>query len=120
MALGEAEMGPPNPELTGASELVARRKVRVESKQDIGGGRLLLSGKAEDKPCEVLVDADGAIRRGKCVCSHFHKAGIRMGPCRHLQALRTWAAEEDARARGAADEGLSWYDKMLKWSGNMT
>ncbi len=120
MALGEAEMGPPNAELTGASELIARRKVRIESKQDIGGGRLLLSGKADDKPCEVLVDADGAIRRGKCVCGHFRKAGIRMGPCRHLQALRTWAAEEDARAQRTADEGLSWYDKMLKWSGNRT
>jgi len=118
MAVGEAEIGPPNPEFVGGNEIIARRRVTVEAREEIGSNRVFIKGAAESTPCEVLVDADGTIKRGKCMCGHFRKAGIRMGPCRHLLALR-WSAmkHELEPARGAIDSS-SWYDRLLKWAGN--
>jgi len=36
--------------------------------------------------------------RGKCTCSHHFTGGLRRGPCRHLQALRTAAMPSPVRA----------------------
>jgi hypothetical protein len=49
---------------------------------------MLILGKVDSAPVEIIVDLDGRIRRGKCVCGHFRKYGIRNGPCRHMIALR--------------------------------
>ena len=45
-------------------------------------------GQGRATPVEIMVDLDGRIRRGKCVCGHFRKYGIRNGPCRHMIVLR--------------------------------
>jgi hypothetical protein len=31
--------------------------------------------------------------RAKCDCSYFFRGGLRRGPCRHLQALRSTAMQ---------------------------
>jgi hypothetical protein len=41
----------------------------------------------------LLIDADGRMLRGRCTCSHHFTGGLRKGPCRHLQALRSAAAD---------------------------
>ena len=99
MAIGEAEIGPENAELVASRTLVGPRAGQHanRSRRRPAAARLY-AGKADGKPVELLVDADGTIRRGKCLCGHHHKAGIRMGPCRHLLALRqdgpAWRSEE--------------------------
>jgi hypothetical protein len=107
-ALGEAEIGPENPESAGAREILARKRAVIESKLKAPSGGTIYTGKAESKPVEVLLDADGRIKRGKCLCGHFQKAGLRMGPCRHLLALRSLALQD-----GAGSTGGDW---MQRWS----
>jgi hypothetical protein len=107
-ALGEAEIGPENPESAGARELLARKRAVIESKVKAPGGGTIYTGKADAKPVEVLLDADGRIKRGKCLCGHFQKAGLRMGPCRHLLALRSLALQD-----GTGSAGGSWSER---WS----
>jgi hypothetical protein len=113
-ALGEAEIGPDNPEQTASQELVARGKVLLESKQEAPNGGKIYIGKADGKPVELLVDADGRIRRGKCVCSHHYKSGLRMGPCRHLLALRRVATSTGELETSAA----AWYQRLQQWARN--
>ena len=50
----------------------------------------------------MLLDADGIIKRGKCKCSHHFKGGLRMGPCRHLLAMRAVALGERTTGRRPA------------------
>jgi hypothetical protein len=85
--LGEAELGAENPELTAARQLLLFGKARLESTERTASGALL-TGNVDASPVEVLVDLDGRIRRGKCVCGHFRTFGIRNGPCRHMIVLR--------------------------------
>jgi hypothetical protein len=87
MALGEAQLGPENPELTGARQLLLKSDPKVESVERTERS-MLITGKVESAPVEIVVDLDGRIRRGKCVCGHFRQFGIRNGPCRHMIALR--------------------------------
>lgn len=91
MALGIEQLGPENPESAGAKELLAAGRVKIDSRTPapLGGG--VLVGVADHKPVEILLDSDGRIKRGRCLCGHHQKAGLRMGPCRHLLALRTLA-----------------------------
>jgi hypothetical protein len=91
MALGEEQLGPENPESVGARELLAKGRVQVDSRQPAPAGGLVLIGVADHKPVEILLDSDGRIKRGRCLCGHHQKAGLRMGPCRHLLALRALA-----------------------------
>ena len=67
----------------------------------------MLAGQAADRPVELVLDGDGRMLRGKCTCSHHYKGGLRMGPCRHLQALRTTAL-------GAPGPGTleKWYERL--------
>ena len=88
MALSDRELGEPHPELAGAQQIIAAKKVKVETRQETPRGGEIITGKVENQSCEVLIDGDGIIRRGKCRCSWHFKFGVLNGPCRHLQALR--------------------------------
>jgi hypothetical protein len=92
VALSLEKIGPEDPETVAGRDLVQQRKVRLERDERTPTGMRLLAGKAPDRPAvELLLDGDGRMIRGKCTCSHHYKGGLRMGPCRHLQALRTVA-----------------------------
>lgn len=115
MALGEAQLGPENEELTASKELLVRKKVKLESRTEAAGG-FLVTGVAENKPMELFLNADGLIKRGKCVCSQHFKFGIRNGPCRHLLALRTMAMREK---ESAVDNSLAgWYQQLKNMTAN--
>ncbi len=88
MALSDREFGLPHPELMAAESIVASGKVKLETRQEAPRGGSVVTGKVENQSCEVLIDGDGIIRKGKCRCSWHFKSGVRNGPCRHLQALR--------------------------------
>jgi hypothetical protein len=91
VALSMDLIGPESPETLGARELLAQRKVHLTSDKLLPSGLRVLQGKVPERPVEVVLDADGRMVRGKCTCSHHFKGGLRRGPCRHLQALRTAA-----------------------------
>jgi hypothetical protein len=97
VALSLEQIGPDSPETVAARGLVAKRKVHLERDERTPTGLRLLAGKAPDRPVELLLDADGRMIRGKCTCSHHFKGGLRMGPCRHLQALRRKALADTPR-----------------------
>ena len=56
---------------------------------------------------EILLDKDNKITRGKCTCSFFYQSGLRRGPCRHMQALRSVAL------RGGGTPSMEqWFEQM--------
>jgi hypothetical protein len=113
LALGEAELGPENPELTASKELLLRKNAKMDSRTEAAGG-VLVTGTAERKPVELFLNPDGLIKRGKCVCSHHYKFGIRAGPCRHLLALRTLAMRE---TESAVENSLAgWYQQLKNFT----
>src|SRR5580765_7265171 len=114
-ALGEAELGPENPELAASKELLVRKNAKLDSRTQAAGG-FLVTGVAEGKPAELFLNADGLIKRGKCLCSHHYKFGIRAGPCRHLLALRTLAMRENESAVETSLAG--WYQQLKNFSAN--
>jgi hypothetical protein len=115
MALGQAELGPENEELAASKELLLRKNAKIDSRTEAAGG-VLLTGTAERKPVELFLNADGLIKRGKCVCSHHFKFGIRTGPCRHLLALRTLALREK---ESAVENSLAgWYQQLKNFTAN--
>ena len=89
--LAEAQLGPENPELAGARHLLLSAKAAVETSTRLESG-VVITGKVESTPVELMVDFDGRIRRGKCLCGHYRQFGIRNGPCRHMIALRYLAS----------------------------
>jgi hypothetical protein len=105
-------MGPPNEEQTAAWELVKLGKVKVTSRHDAPSGGVIFVGNAESKPVEALIDPDGRIRKGKCLCGHHQKAGLRMGPCRHLLALRQHAWQGENQPNNAD----AWYQGLQRWA----
>jgi hypothetical protein len=115
MALGEAQLGPPNPELVGAQEILMRGRATVESQAEAPAGGSLIAGKVDNTAAELMVDADGRIRRGKCACHFYRKSGLRNGPCRHMLALR-WMASR--RQTVAAVSSESWLTRLGKGSQN--
>ena len=82
--VGEAEIGPEPEEMQGLRDLLASGKARLESRTELPGVGVLLAGRA----VEVLVDFDGRVKRGKCLCGWFRRYGVKNGPCRHMMALR--------------------------------
>ena len=112
MALSDKEIGPAHPEILGARELLVKNKLEILT-NDAGprGGRVV-TAKAEGKPCEALIDSDGMVKKGKCVCSWHYKFGIRNGPCRHIQAIR------DRTFVGNTDGDQDWYEKLSAWAGS--
>jgi hypothetical protein len=91
----------------------------IESQQTVGSGLRLFVGTVGGKPVELLLDADGMVKRGKCVCGHHQRAGIRMGPCRHLLAMREWGTKEhDKKAAGDIAGSGNWYERLRRWGTN--
>jgi hypothetical protein len=99
--LGEAQLGPEDPELAAARDLIARSKYELIDRQDGPNLTRVIIGKAEGKPVEIMVDPEDRIKRGKCLCGHFKQFGLRNGPCRHMIALR-W---------GVSAQGLKAYEQ---------
>jgi hypothetical protein len=99
-ALGEAQIGPPHEELLGLYTILQRRRVQIESSAEAPRGARIVTAKVDGTPCEVLIDADGRITRGKCLCGWYRRFGMKNGPCRHMMAARimTWERKEDAKA----------------------
>lgn len=112
-ALGEAELGPDNAEFTAMRDLLMRKRAVVESTVAAPGGGFIFTGTVDTKPVEVLVDTDGRIKRGRCLCGHHQRAGIRMGPCRHLLSLR-FLALNSMPAAGANDD---WFARISAQAG---
>jgi hypothetical protein len=99
-ALGEAQIGGPHPELAGARGIVVARQAKITKTEAGPGGTTVLTGEAEGKPCELMMDADGRIKRGTCVCSYYHRFSLRNGPCRHMLSLRMLAQNPGLEAPG--------------------
>jgi hypothetical protein len=90
-AVSEQQMGPENAETAGAREIVANHDVFLSRDEISGTGLRLLHGEVQRRAVQLKLDRDGRIVGGKCTCSHFYTGGLKRGPCRHLQALRTVA-----------------------------
>jgi hypothetical protein len=106
VALSIGEVAQTNPETAGAKELLAKKQITVKRDEKLASGLRILEGKAADKLVELLLDGDGRMLRGKCSCSHHFTGGLRRGPCRHLQALRTAAYE------GVSSQSLDqWFEQ---------
>jgi hypothetical protein len=91
MPLGEAQLGPENAELNWARNLLVTKDSSLERSDRTERG-VVCAGKVASIPVEILVDLDGRIRRGRCLCGHFRQYGIRNGPCRHMIVLRYLSA----------------------------
>jgi hypothetical protein len=87
--LSLTQVTPDSPETLAAPALVRTAKITSDEQTDTGVR--VLGGKVEGRTVELVLDLDGRILRGKCTCSHHFQFGLRRGPCRHLQALRTAA-----------------------------
>lgn len=109
MALSDREMGPPHPEMAAAQGIMIHGSVKVETRENAPRGGSIVTGKVENQSCEVLIDGDGIIRKGKCRCSWHFKFGVRNGPCRHLQSLR------DQIWMHKTESGRDWYEERLRW-----
>lgn len=107
VALSLEQIGPEAPETVAARTLVAERKVHLTRDERRPDGLRILEGNIPERPASLLLDADGRMLRGKCTCSHHFSGGLRKGPCRHLQALRT----EASGARNPASL-QGWYDAL--------
>ncbi len=111
-ALGEAELGPENPETAGCRQLIRQGGITLQSSPDPSGG-VRYVGTVQSTSAEVLLDDDGRIRQGKCTCSHHHRFGIRQGPCRHLLALRQQALQQQP-----VTDLANWYERLIGWTQN--
>ena len=89
LPLSDKEIGPPHPEMQASENLISAGKAVIHNAFAGPRGGLILTGKVDTNLCEVLINGDDVIQRGKCRCGWHHRYGIRNGPCRHIQALRT-------------------------------
>jgi hypothetical protein len=107
VAVAQSQIGPDHPETVAARELIEQNKVNLTRDERTPQGLRVLAGKIPERPVELLLDGDGRMLRGKCTCSHHFKGGLRMGPCRHLQALRL------AAMGGKTPSTLErWYERL--------
>jgi hypothetical protein len=88
--------------------------VRIKSLDEAPAKGKLVTGECDNKPVEMLLDADGRIKRGKCNCSHFYRGGLRMGPCRHLLALRAVVLQPPKQQANVK----AWYEQWRAGRGN--
>ncbi len=107
-AIGDEDRGPENPEMIDARRIMEGGRATLETRTEAPGGGYIITGKVDGTETEILLDADQRIRRGKCPCTHFHRFGLRNGPCRHMLALR-WVTSVGALE---AYRQSVWYQKM--------
>jgi hypothetical protein len=107
-ALGEAELGQEHEEMTGARQIMAKKRAELVNR-DYAGDSMVLIGKVDGCDVEIMVDADQRIRRGKCVCMYYRKFGMKNGPCRHMLALR-WRSTVSAMD---AYQHSGWYNRLM-------
>lgn len=99
VAVSQQQIGPENEETVEARKIVQAKKVQITTDEKSATGRRLLKGEVDRRPPEVHMDNDGRIVRGKCTCSFaFRFGGLKRGPCRHMQALRTVALAQVTQA----------------------
>jgi hypothetical protein len=98
-------IGPEHPETEAARRLVAEGRVRVRRDDTRPDGLRILEGQVLGSEFSLLLDGDGRMMRGRCSCSYHFTGGLRRGPCRHLQALRT-AADNLSTAHPSLE---AWY-----------
>jgi hypothetical protein len=110
--VGEQQIGGRGEEWTAALALAAKRAVAVERRETLPAQRTFVAGTVAGAACELLVDGDGLLVRGKCPCSHHRRAGMRSGACRHLLALRMVAfagGEAGQRVESLASRAERWF-----------
>jgi hypothetical protein len=90
VSLSEAVIGPEPIEVSEGKRLV--KEVSIAREEPITAGRILYVAKVGGTSCESIVDPDFALLKAKCTCKHHHQFGLRAGPCRHLLALKLYAA----------------------------
>jgi hypothetical protein len=112
--VGESEMGPENEESAASRVIIAKGRVKIDKTEDGPRGTRVFTGKVENQPVELMLDADGGIRRGKCLCGLHRTAGLRRGPCRHLLAMRAMALQNDGR--GVEETAAGWYQRLTNWA----
>jgi len=113
--LGEEEIGPEHPEWIGAQRLAHRRAIPNMSVEAGPNGSTLLAGRVEGCNAECLLDADRAIKRGRCVCSYFRQYSLRNGPCRHMLALRQLSLKPFEELPSTND---GWFSQLQVWGQN--
>ncbi len=106
MALGEAQLGPENAELTAARHLIVTGNCSIKSTERTERATLVTAN-VESTPVEIMVDLDGRIRRGKCLCGHFRQFGLRNGPCRHMLVVRYLSASSPGTGRVNSNGSVS-------------
>lgn len=115
-AVGEAEMGPPHPEMAASKQILSQGRIELGQEQEVTRGMTLWTGKVESTPCEILMNTDGLIKRGKCLCGYYRKYSLRNGPCRHMLALRGMTWDKDQTEQRFEDT-KSWFESFAKWAG---
>lgn len=113
MALSDKEVGGPHPEVAAARQLIHAGKVKLESTLSGPRGGTIATAQVENQQCEVLVDDQGMVKRGKCRCGWHYKFGIRNGPCRHLQAIR----DSLLAGQRPLPQQDNWYEKLRQLAG---
>lgn len=114
MELGEAQLGPEPVEVAASRELVPKVELLPARAEDDGRtwirGRLPGAWSGAGKDLELLVDRDGRMLRGHCTCSFHVRNKLRMGPCRHLLAVRARYMQGDDRA----DSLRTWFEGLRR------
>ncbi len=82
------QTGPAHDEYNAARQLAAEQKIKNRQQEEIKPGLTLYRAEVDKISCDILMDADGAIRRGNCCCGYFRQYRLKNGPCRHMQAIR--------------------------------
>lgn len=107
-AIGDADKGAENEEMVEARRIMEKNRAKLETRTEAPSGGYIITGKADNVACEILLDADQRIRRGKCPCMHYRRFGLKNGPCRHMLALR-WVTSVGALE---AYRQSGWYAKL--------
>ena len=95
--------------MIGARQIMDRNRAELIDRTDGPTvNTTILTGKVDATPVEIMVDADGRIRRGSCGCNYYRKFNLKAGPCRHMLALR-WRSSVSAMQAHAV---TGWYNRL--------
>jgi hypothetical protein len=62
--------------------------MKIDSVHELPNNLRIASANVDNTACEIMIDRDGRIRRGKCLCGYYRKFALKNGPCRHMMAIR--------------------------------